>query len=395
MQSKTSLDGIILNNRYQFIKKIGLGTYGLIYLVKDLCDNGKLLAAKFILKNAPKFTNKCEIQKYIETHVNNIDTINIPQLSISSFKSNINASYMKEIALHLKVHQHENIATIHQVFETDITMIVIMDYFPQGDLFKNIIENNIFKNNPILMKNVILQLINILSYCHQNSIFHCDLKPENIMVNYNRNYIRKPNSPIVNLQECQIYLIDFGLSMSSNLISGDSCRGSSFYMAPERITNYGSSPYIKSMIDLSKYHYSFQNNNYYFPTDKGDIWSLGIIIINITCSRNPWPKASITDLEKDDSTNVFIDYMIRQNHFVLSQILPISQQFNHLLNKIFKLDPSERIDLSHLYQAVYHLDFFNDLSSPPPTDEEDDFYFDEIPTLSHDYQKVLNHYIQF
>ena len=52
---------------------------------------------------------------------------------------------LAEISLHLKVHQHPNIATIHQVLNIeDFAIIILMDHFEQGDLFTNIIDRQIF-----------------------------------------------------------------------------------------------------------------------------------------------------------------------------------------------------------------------------------------------------------
>lgn len=370
------LDGFTINSNLKFIKKIGAGTYGLIYLVQDL-KSGKKYAAKMILKNPPVKSgsgtidvneNKKFIQHQIyncfnQTSQGNINAINLDLKFIEN--ECINCPFLREIALHLKVHTHPNIITIHQVLNlNDLAIIILMDYFEQGDLFNNIIDSKIFQNVPsyqnqqILMKNCMLQLIDALNYCSAENIYHCDLKPENIMIHYNKNYKRSyENTSIIDYNEIHIVLIDFGLAMSSNLICCNACRGSSFYMAPERIVNFNTNSIIKSIIDMNQFETVAspnESNSKYFPILPGDIWSLGVLFINITCSRNPWPIANINEENQVFSNFIFKDQSI------LSSILPISNKFNKLLIEIFKLNPNERINLHDLYNKIINLDFFND-----------------------------------
>jgi serine/threonine protein kinase len=382
-----TLDNHILNDEYQFKRKIGCGTYGLIYLIEHL-PTGKLMAAKILLKNPPMShlteDNKIAIQHQLYSYFNEHPNLTVPELDLFQLKSSVgNCPFLREISLHLQVHDHPNVVTIHKVFNTPIAVVICMDYFPQGDLFHNIINNHLFLSisNSIqrsrLMKNVMLQLINVINYCHKHSIYHCDLKPENIMINYNHHYRRpKHSTSIIDYNECHIVLIDFGLAMNSNLICCNACRGSSFYMAPERIINYNVNTTIQKYVDLNQYksvdinHTTVtKSNSTYFPTLQGDIWSLGVLFINIACARNPWPVASIAE-----DSYVFRDYSLNNNKSVLKQILPISNQFNRLLDKIFQLDPNQRISLPELYHEITVVDFFNDvnqLNTPPDSDNED------------------------
>lgn len=59
------------------------------------------------------------------------------------------------------------------------------------------------------------------------------------------------------------------------------------------------------------------------PTIKSDIWSLGIILINLTNIRNPWSKAH------KDADKTFHHFV--QDSDVLKKELPISNPFNDLL----------------------------------------------------------------
>ncbi|CAI5758935.1 unnamed protein product [Candida verbasci] len=422
------LDGYMLNKDLKFIKKIGAGTYGLIYLVENIYTHQRF-AAKMLLKQPP-FTqgdpkdsqlNKKLIQQQFYQYFYSHNLPKPTSMNLNYIRDQgHDCQFLTEISLHLKAHEHPNITTIHQVYDLDnFAIIILMDYFEQGDLFNNIIDKQIFQKHrfdrQILMKNAMLQLIDAVEYCHQLGIYHCDLKPENIMVEYNPYYQRSQHSSIIDYKELRLSLIDFGLALDTNLICCNACRGSSFYMAPERTINFNTNKIIKSLIDMSQFQsvYDQPNTNLsnckYLPTLPGDVWSLGVLFINITCSRNPWPIASLND----NSNDVFKNYILNNNHSILSSILPISSQFNKLLDKIFKLNPNDRIDLINLYKEVIRCDFFKDdhhhshhhhrhrnqqLYTPPETtaynsyvsdfDEDDEeFYTDDEEIEYDEYQQ--------
>lgn len=405
------LNGYMLNHELRFIRKIGAGTYGLIYLVENIYTKQQF-AAKMVLEQ-PLLKQKQQQQQQQQSHHGHKGESGMnKQIILQEFyqyflnnsmpqPQNLDLNYLRdnghdcpfltEISLHLKVHQHPNIATIHQVLNIeDFAIIILMDHFEQGDLFTNIIDRQIFTSNShrkvprtdfetqLLMKNAMLQLIEAIEYCHENNIYHCDLKPENIMVRYNPYYVRPTinnnnnngeddlcyANSIIDYNELHLVLIDFGLAMDSATICCNSCRGSSFYMAPERTTNYNTHRLINQLIDMNQYESIEINgttvtksNCKYLPTLAGDIWSLGVLFINITCSRNPWPIASF---DNNQNNEVFKNYMLNNNKAVLSKILPISSQFNRLLDRIFKLNPNDRIDLPTLYKEVIRCDFFKD-----------------------------------
>ncbi|KAI5966473.1 SKS1 [Candida pseudojiufengensis] len=412
------LDGFMFNDQYKFIKKIGAGTYGLIYLVENIYTKERF-AAKMLLKQPPQRDNnntnssspssssltKSLIQQQFYNYFTNQIISNPQKLNLENIKNqtNSNCPYLTEISLHLKVHNHPNIITIHDVYQLNLNfaIVIMMDYFEQGDLFGNIIDKQIFQSHPnkqLLMKNAMLQLIDGVEHCNLNSVYHCDLKPENIMVKYNPNYKRSSNdSSIIDYNELHLVIIDFGLAMKSKTICCNSCRGSSFYMAPERTTNYNTNKIIKSLIDMSQYptlKYNSQTNQQtnesnckYLPTLAGDIWSLGILFINITCSRNPWPIASFNESSinhnSSNSNDVFTNYILYNDKKILSSILPISYQFNLLLNKIFKLNPNDRINLSSLYNEIINCDFFKD-------NNNNGDYFGYKKTLTQQHQQYNN-----
>ncbi|KAF2280320.1 Pkinase-domain-containing protein [Westerdykella ornata] len=233
----------------------------------------------------------------------------------------------REIHLHVKASAHPNVVSVVKILEAYDCTYVVMEYCPEGDLFTNITERGMFIGNDALIRMAFLQILDAVEFCHSNSIFHRDLKPENILVTD---------------QGMTCKLADFGLATSDHVTSDFGC-GSTFYMSPECQTPTPK-PYAC------------------YETAPNDVWSLGVILVNLTCGRNPWKRASF-----EDST--FRAYM-RDPRF-LRTILPLSPELDSILRRVFELDPSKRITLPELRYLIQHCPRFTSsksaMASPLPS----------------------------
>ena len=81
----------------------------------------------------------------------------------------------------------------------------------------------------------------------------------------------------------------------------------------------------------------------WYASGPNDVWSLGVILVNLTCGRNPWKRASFGD----STYKAFA-----RNPQFLSTILPISEELNRILGMIFELDPRKRIGLLELRSLI-------------------------------------------
>lgn len=81
----------------------------------------------------------------------------------------------------------------------------------------------------------------------------------------------------------------------------------------------------------------------FYAAAPNDVWSLGVILVNLTCGRNPWKRACI-----EDST--FRAYL--RNPCFLKSILPLSDDMVCILSRIFDLDPAKRITIPELRRLV-------------------------------------------
>ena len=96
-----------------------------------------------------------------------------------------------------------------------------------------------------------------------------------------------------------------------------------------------------------------------YASEPNDVWSLGVILVNLICGRNPWKRAAM-----DDST--FRAFMRNRNF--LQSILPISEGLNAILQRIFEVDPKQRISLGELRQLILNcpqLSQDSNVSLPP------------------------------
>ncbi|KAG8631306.1 hypothetical protein KVT40_000446 [Elsinoe batatas] len=232
----------------------------------------------------------------------------------------------REIQLHWQASQHQNVARLHEILDLPDCTYVIMEFCPEGDLFAKITEEEVYTSDDELARSVFLQILDAVEYCHSIGIYHRDLKPENILVKDGGRTVK---------------LADFGLATKERITSDFGC-GSTFYMSPEcQETN----------------PHRYQS----YDSAANDVWSLGVILVNLTCGRNPWKRAS-----RDDST--FRAYMKDRNF--LKTILPLSESLDAILRQVFEPNWQRRISVSELKQMILHCPHFtktNIVAPPSPS----------------------------
>ncbi|TIA84947.1 hypothetical protein E3P99_04105 [Wallemia hederae] len=272
--------------KLKFISTIGTGAYGTVLLAERLDDYYRPLNELYAVKCLPKF----------------------------GLDDRQKAFQRREIALHGLACSHQHIATVHAIIDSPATIFVVLEYASDGDLFSMITERFKYLDHDQLIKKVFLQIIDAVQHCHRLGIYHRDLKPENILCTDDGN---------------SVLLADFGLATSERR-SGDFGCGSSFYMSPDC-------------------HGALTHRKVPYCTKRNDIWSLGVILVNLTCGRNPWKEASLTD-------ETFSAYL-REPDF-LKTILPISDLTNNILKRIFTIDPIQRCSLDELKQRILQVEKF-------------------------------------
>lgn len=165
-----------------------------------------------------------------------------------------------------------------------------------------------------------LQILDGVDWLHNIGIAHRDVKPENIVCSADGTRVR---------------IVDFGLATSEHSSTEFGC-GSTFYIAPECLGELaGQAPS--------------------YATRSADVWSLGVILVNLVCGRNPWRCASPTD----ESFSTFL-----RDPTFLRRILPISDACLMILCQIFTFDPASRITTDRLRELILEIDSFTDNVHP-------------------------------
>lgn len=246
----------------------------------------------------------------------------------------------REIQLHWIASQDpgKRVVQFHRVFAAQDCTYMVLEYCPEGDLFASITETGFYRNRDELIRRAFLQILGAVEFCHSKGIYHRDLKPENILVKDDGYTVK---------------LADFGLATTEPLTQDFGC-GSTFYMSPE----CQRTPTAGERYDAAR----------------NDIWSLGVILVNLACGRNPWKKACVSD----PTFRAFT----RDPRF-LTSILPISYELEAILRHVFNLNPERRISLKDLRRLVETCPRFTQVPRMPITPPPEAVAFQQPPVQAY------------
>jgi serine/threonine protein kinase len=281
--------GCLLAGRLELTSILGIGAYGVVYTAVDIHTN-----VPYAIKALTKIGLDSRQRRF----------------------------QLREIELHHIASKHPNVVSLVRILDSVDCTYVVIEFCAEGDLFSNITEHGRYVGNDSLAKHAFLQILDAVQYCHSVGIFHRDLKPENILVTD---------------QGQTVKLADFGLATTNYWTSDFGC-GSTFYMSPgntipDTLPSNSSNHHLECQSPASRVYASAPN----------DVWSLGVILVNLTCGRNPWKKAS-----PEDST---FRAFLKDSSF-LSTILPLSPELNSILRLVFECDPQRRISLQELRDRI-------------------------------------------
>lgn len=320
--------GLLLANRLELTSILGVGAYGVVYTAIDIHTN---------VPYAVKALNKTGLDPRQRKF------------------------QQREIKLHHLASQHPNVVSLVSIMDSLDCIYVVIEFCPEGDLFSSITEHGHYVGNDILAKRAFLQILDAVQYCHSLGIYHRDLKPENILVTDGGMTVK---------------LADFGLATTDDYTSDFGC-GSTFYMSPGKTRpDNPLSPPILSLrptrpnplsprMKLTVLSSECQQTNprpfSCYASAPNDIWSLGVILVNLTCGRNPWKRASTED-------TTFRAYL--KDPEFLRTILPVSAELNTILRRIFECDPLKRITIPELRRLIMDCPQFTTTTRKPEFVEE-------------------------
>ncbi|CDY69753.1 BnaCnng65160D [Brassica napus] len=155
----------------------------------------------------------------------------------------------REVKILRALSGHNNLPHFYDAYEDHDNVYIVMELCEGGELLDRILSRG-GKYTEEDAKTVMIQILNVVAFCHLQGVVHRDLKPENFL------YTSKEDTS-------QLKAIDFGLS---DYVRPDErlndIVGSVYYVAPEVL------------------HRSYST--------EADIWSVGVIVYILLCGSRPF-----------------------------------------------------------------------------------------------------------
>ena len=181
-------EGMLLDNRYQIVKRLGSGGMGDVFRARDT-----------------------KLDEDVAIKV--INASNITEDSLAWFK--------QEVKVTRKL-SHPNIIRLHDLREIPGLVFITMEYVDGKDL-RSIVEKLPQRRMPLNRGlSIIVQVCDALNLAHDNGVIHRDIKPQNIMITEND----------------RAKVLDFGLAKMANrkgLSKTGLAYGTPHYMSPEQV----------------------------------------------------------------------------------------------------------------------------------------------------------------
>lgn len=176
----------LLQGQYTIDRFLNSGGFGITYLARDSL-------------NRPVVIKECYPQTMCHRIGANVYSRSEQQRA--QFKS-IVRHFVRE-AHRLATLDHPNIVGVHQVFEDNETAYMALDFVDGDDLSDNL-DHAWQIINPGNVKSLLLTLLDAVSFVHSNGLLHCDISPDNILVD----------------QQGKPVLIDFGAARENKTATG-------------------------------------------------------------------------------------------------------------------------------------------------------------------------------
>ncbi|CAG8625492.1 13112_t:CDS:2, partial [Acaulospora colombiana] len=210
-----------------------------------------------------------------------------------------------EVIVHERL-RHPNIVKLDRYFETPDWLFLVLEYCEGQDLYYWLTQNNDSRDpetgrllseteRMMLIKQVFLQILDAVGYCHSRGVAHRDLKPENFIIMINKDE-----------SDCsvRVKLTDFGLATEEIESTDFDC---------------GSKPYMS-------YECRNPTHDTYDPR-LADVWSLGIIFLNLIYHRSPWSDPNPEECKS------FAAFNIDKPSFLIRRFASMPKKVAHFLAK--------------------------------------------------------------
>lgn len=260
---------LILQERYRSVRVIGEGGFGRTFLAVD----------------KQRLDTPCVIKQFL------------PQQSGSAALEKATELFKQEAFRLRDLGKHSHIPDLLAFFPQEGRLYLIQEFIEGKNLLDELQQKGKFSESEV--KQILVELLPILQFVHDNKVIHRDIKPENI---------------IRSSQTGALFLIDFGVSKEvggSVLSRVGTITGTPGYAPPEQ---------LRGMV---------------FPNS--DLYSLAVTCIRLLTGH----------FQKDDGDDLIFDSMRMQ--WTWKQYVSVSQELEIVLDKMLQDLPINR------FQSAYEV----------------------------------------
>lgn len=299
-------------NQLQYSKerKVGEGTYAVVYLGKQIKTNRRIA---------------------------------IKEIKLGFFKDGLDMSAIREVK-YLQELKHINVIELVDVFSASNNLNLVLEFLPYDleVLIKD--QSIIFKPSDI--KSWLLMTLRGIHHCHRNFILHRDLKPNNLLI----------------APDGQLKIADFGLARSLGNANEDLSPNvvTRWYRAPELL--FGAKHYTTA-VDIWSIGIIFAELMLRIPylPGKDDVDQLDVTFRALgTPTEQIWPNVSSLPLY-----NALKVYAPPSRQELRNRFSAATEKALDLLIAMTQLDPSTRINLT---KALMH-EYFIEMPKPTEPDQ--------------------------
>lgn len=256
--------------KYRILETIGKGSYGEVKKIQHK-TSGEMRAMKIIRKDDVS-------KEFMQSLQNEIEI--------------------------LKQLDHPNIVRLYEFYQDNLNIYLITEFIEGGELFDKITKVKHFTEEDAA--NVMKQLLQAVTYCHNRKIVHRDLKPENLLMESKVS----DNIKVIDFGTSRVFDPNTKMNQKFGTVSPDSLiEFQPYYIAPEVLQR--------------KYD------------EKCDIWSCGVIMYILLCGYPPFKGKSHKE--------IFERIKQGKYNFQGPEWKEISKEAKVLIKRMLTFNPTDRV----------------------------------------------------
>ncbi len=234
--------GDIIAGNYEFVRELGHGGMGRVYLCRDIVAKGRLMAVKTVP-----------------------DILRNDDEAIAALTDEYDKMY--EL-------RHDDIVSVRHLLKDDFRYYIVMDYL-EGETLAAYLKTHRKPSKAVVFA-VISRIAGALDYAHGKNppLVHRDVKPENVMVLIDGETVKS------------VKLMDFGLGIqikkSFTRITGEMTSGTPAYKSPEQWPprRYGKPSSKSDQYSLAAMAYRMLSGDYPFAEYDDDMDVFRVAVLN-------------------------------------------------------------------------------------------------------------------